>query len=339
MGEKEQTLKIQKTEWIHNQIQKQREAEDALFEQIRQEQEVLDRLSQSITEKMEQTKEARKYNQEFQERMDAQVYALHGITEDKLQGISEYRNAYFRGCAFSLFLLSVVLVVLCGFLHGFQSQICLFMLAFTGMEGTLLAQSQSRGKILNIICNALYLLIFPLMMVVFICFELGYQEYHMILPWLAIFGICILIVGTAAYFFYNPYRKERRSIGAAKDTIREIEKTARKEVRKNKKSREKSAKKQQKLLVREASRQRKFLEKEEKRQRRLSEKSGVQQKLLEKKEMFLERFHKEEKAENAGIEAVEDVSQTESEGIEENALEEELIEQKKEEKTSEKNAP
>ena len=340
MGEKEQTLKIQKTEWIHNQIQKQREAEDALFERIRQEQEVLDRLSQSIEEKMEQTKEARKYNREFQERMDAQVYALHGITEDKLQGIREYKSAYFRGCAFSLFLLSVVLVVLCG-----------FMLAFTGMEGTLLAQAQGRGKILNVICNALYLLIFPLMMVVFICFELGYQEYYMILPWLAIFGICILIVGTAAYFFYNPYRKERRNIGAAKDTIREIEKTARKEVRKNKKSREKSEKKQQKLLEREASRQRKLLEKEEKRQQKLSEKSGIQQKFLEKKEMFLERFHKEEKVENvgievveedvlkAGIEAAEDVIDAGIEAVEEDVLEKELMEQKEEEKTSEKNVP
>lgn len=328
MEEKEQTLKIQKTEWIHKQIQKQREAEDALFEQIRQEQEILDGLSRSIEEKMEQTKEARKYNREFQERMDAQVYALHGITEDKLQGIREYKNAYFRGGAFSLFLLSVALVVLCGFLHGFQSQICLFMLAFTGMEGTLLAQLQGRGRILNIVCKALYLLLFPLMMVVFVCFELGYQEYHLILPWLALFGICILIVGTAAYFFYNPYRKERRYIGAAKDTIREIEKTARKEVRKNQKSRAKSEKKQQKLLEKEAARQRKLLEKEEKRQQKLSEKSGIQQKFLEKKETFLERFHKKEKAEATEIEVIEaEVSDTE------------LIEQKEEEKTSEKNAP
>ena len=211
MEEKEHTLKIQKTEWIYDQIQKQREAEDALFERIRQEQEVLDRLNQSIGDNMEHTKEARKYNQEFQERMDAQVYAMYGITEDKLQGIREYKNAYYRGCAFSLFLLSVVLVVLCGVLHGFQSQICLFMIAFSGVEGTLLAQPQSRTKILEIICKSLYLLIFPLMMVVFICFELGYREYRIILPWLAVFAICVLVLGTAAYFFYNPYRKERLS--------------------------------------------------------------------------------------------------------------------------------
>ncbi len=292
-----ESLKIQKAEWIYSQIQKQREAEDALFEQIRQEQDVLDRLNQSIEKNMERTREARKYNQEFQEHMDSQVYAMYGITEDKLQGIREYRNAYYQGCAFSLFLLSVALVALCGVLHGFQSQICLFMIAFTGIEGTLLAQEKKRGKILDIICKILYLLMFPLMMVVFICFELGYQEYHMILPWLAIFGICVLVVGTAAYFFHNPYRKEKRKVGEARDTIREIEKTARKEVRKNQKSREKSEKQQKKLLGREAARQKKQLEKEEKQRQRLLEKEEKQQqRLLEKEEKQQQRLlEKEEK--------------------------------------------
>jgi len=294
MEEKEHTLKIQKTEWIYDQIQKQREAEDALFERIRQEQEVLDRLNQSIGDNMEHTKEARKYNQEFQERMDAQVYAMYGITEDKLQGIREYKNAYYRGCAFSLFLLSVVLVVLCGVLHGFQSQICLFMIAFSGVEGTLLAQPQSRTKILEIICKSLYLLIFPLMMVVFICFELGYREYRTILPWLAVFAICVLVLGTAAYFFYNPYRKERRNVGAARDTIREIERTARKEVRKSQKYRERLEKKQKRLLDRQAAKQQKLLKKEEKRQQRFSVRAQKRQNMLEKKDNLLARFQKGE---------------------------------------------
>ncbi len=143
-GDKErENVRIQKAEWVYSQIQKQREAEDELFAQIRQEQDVLDKLCQSIENNMERTKEARRYNQEFQEHMDSQVYAMYGITEDKLQGIREYRNAYYQGCAFSLFLLSVVLVALCGVLHGFQSQICLFMIAFSGIEGALLTQGSN----------------------------------------------------------------------------------------------------------------------------------------------------------------------------------------------------
>ena len=315
MEDKEQTLKIQKTEWIYSQIQKQREAEDALFEKIRQEQEVLDRLNQSIGDNMEHTKEARKYNREFQERMDAQVYAMYGITEDKLQGIREYKNAYYQGCAFSLFLLSVVLVVLCGVLHGFQSQICLFMIAFSGVEGTLLAQPKSRAKILEIICKILYLLMFPLMMVVFICYELGYREYHIILPWLAVFGVCVLVLGTAAYFFYNPYRKERRNVGAAKDTIREIERTARKEVRRNQKTREKSEKKQKKLLDRQAAKQQKLLEKEERRRQKYSLRAQKRQDMLEKKDNFLARFQKGEESlpaeEDAAVYEIQDTKRAE----------------------------
>lgn len=283
-GDKErENVRIQKAEWIYSQIQKQREAEDELFAQIRQEQDVLDKLCQSIENNMERTKEARRYNQEFQEHMDSQVYAMYGITEDKLQGIREYRNAYYQGCAFSLFLLSVVLVALCGVLHGFQSQICLFMVAFSGIEGALLAQGSKRGKFLDLLCRALYLVMFPIMMAVFVCFELGYPEYHMLLPILSIFGICVLILGTAAYFFYNPYRGEKKKVGAAKDTIREIERTARKEVRKNQKSREKSEKKQKKLLGQQAAKQQKQMEKEEKQQqKRLEKEKRQQQKLLEK---------------------------------------------------------
>lgn len=293
--EDRENLRIQKTEWIYSQIQKQRETEDALFEQIRQEQDVLDRLNQSIENNMERTREARRYNQQFQEHMDSQVYAMYGITQDKLQGIREYRNAYYQGCAFSLFLLSVVLVALCGILHGFQSQICLFMIAFSGIEGALLTQEKKRGKFLDMVCKILYLLMFPLMMVVFVCFELGYPEYHVILPILAVFGICVLVVGTAAYFCYNPYRKEKKKIGEAKDTIREIEKTAKKEIRKNQKSREKLEKRQKKLLEKEAVQQKKLLEKEERKQQKLLEKSEKQQNMLEKKDIFLERFKKKEK--------------------------------------------
>ncbi len=291
-----ENIRIQKAEWIYSQIQKQREAEDELFAQLRQEQDVLDNLCQSIENNMERTKEARRYNQEFQEHIDTQVYAMYGITEDKLQGIREYRNAYYQGCAFSLFLLSVVLVALCGFLHGFGSQICLFMIAFSGIEGALLAQGKQRGKALDLLCKALYLLMFPLMMAVFVCFELGYPEYRIMLPILAIFGICVLVLGTAAYFFYNPYRNEKKKASVAKDTIREIEKTARKEVRKNQKSREKSEKKQQKLLGRKAAKQQKQLEKEEKQQqKRLEKEEKQQQKLLEKEEKQQQKLLDKEK--------------------------------------------
>ena len=238
-----ENLRIRKTEWIQEQIQRQRQAEDALFLQMKQEQEILDSLRDSMNQNMQTTLEARKYNQEFQESMDAQVYAMYGISSDKLQGMREYRNAYYQGCAFSLFLLSVILSALCGVLHGLQSQICLFMVAFTAIQGAILTGEGKRGRVLNVCCKMLYLLMFPMMMVIFVCFELKYLEYDRLLPIFLLFCLAALLIGTASYFLHNPYRADRRVAEEAKDTIRDIEKTARKEVKKNRKSREKAERK------------------------------------------------------------------------------------------------
>ena len=71
--QKMENLRIRKTSWIQEQIQRQRDAEDALFEQMKQEQQILDGLRDSIGQNMECTREARKYNQEFQESIDSQV--------------------------------------------------------------------------------------------------------------------------------------------------------------------------------------------------------------------------------------------------------------------------
>mgnify|MGYP000236536987 CR=1 FL=1 len=140
-----ESLRIQKSQWIKEQIKRQREAEDAVLEQMIEEQRVIDGLNSDINENLDRTRESRKFNQEFQEKINTQIYEMNGITEDKLKGMREYKNAYYQGCAFSLFLLSVVMIGICGVLHGFESQICLFMIACTGVEGALLAQDIGNG--------------------------------------------------------------------------------------------------------------------------------------------------------------------------------------------------
>ena len=129
-----ESLRIQKSQWIKEQIKRQREAEDAVLEQMIEEQRVIDGLNSDINENLDRTRESRKFNQEFQEKINTQIYEMNGITEDKLKGMREYKNAYYQGCAFSLFLLSVVMIGICGVLHGFESQICLFMIACTGAD-------------------------------------------------------------------------------------------------------------------------------------------------------------------------------------------------------------
>ena len=214
-----ESLRIQKSQWIKEQIKRQREAEDAVLEQMIEEQRVIDGLNSDINENLDRTRESRKFNQEFQEKINTQIYEMNGITEDKLKGMREYKNAYYQGCAFSLFLLSVVMIGICGVLHGFESQICLFMIACTGVEGALLAQDKWRNKLVNILCKLLYLMVFPVMMVIFVCYELKYPEYDLFLPYFAMGIVVVLIIGTAAFFFYDPYKQDKKRVKNAKDYI------------------------------------------------------------------------------------------------------------------------
>lgn len=273
-----ESLRVQKTEYIRQQMRKRQEQEDALMAQLLQEQRIIDGLQEKINENLEQTEESSKYNQEFRESMNAQIYALHGISEDKMEGMREYKHAYYQGCAFSLFLLSAALIILCGILHGFQSEICIFMLAYTGIEGALLTQEKKRIKPVDWLCKLLYLLMFPAMMVMFVCYELGFAEYQIFLPYASIAGICILIFASISYFLYNPYRSIKKKIRDAKGHIEDIEKIAKKQVRKNEKNRVKEESKLHRQLKQEDKQQ-------ERRIRRENRKSKLAQML---------HFHKKE---------------------------------------------
>lgn len=260
-----ESIRVQRTEYIRQQMRRRQENEDALMAQLLQEQRVIDGLQKQINENLEQTEESSKYNREFKESMNAQIYALHGISGDKLEGMREYKNAYYQGSAFSLFLLSAALIVLCGVLHGFQSEICVFMLAYTGIEGALLAQEKKRRKAFEWLCRLLYLLMFPVMMVMFVCYELKYPEYDLFLPYAVAAGICILILATVSYFLYDPYRSAKKKVREAKEHIEDIEKIAKKEVRKNQKIRKKEEKKVHKQLLKEDKLQERLIRRDERR--------------------------------------------------------------------------
>ena len=112
------------------------------------------------------------------------------------------------------------MIGICGVLHGFESQICLFMIACTGVEGALLAQDKWRNKLVNILCKLLYLMGFPVMMVIFVCYELKYPEYDFFLPYFAMGIVVVLIIGTAAFFFYDPYKQDKKRVKNAKIIFR-----------------------------------------------------------------------------------------------------------------------
>lgn len=276
-GALRESVRVQKTLYMQEQLKKRRQAEEHLLEQLLKEQQVIDRLQNSLDENMERTAETRQYNEELKDSMEQQVYALHGITEDKLMGMREYKNAYYRGCAAALFLLSAGMVVLCGVLHGFGAEISLLMLACTALEGALLAQERKRILFLDVLCRLLYLFLFPVMLILFVCYELGYQEYDFFLPYVSMGALVLTVLGTVSYFVYNPYRKERRKIRSARSQIGEIEKIAGKEVRKNRKSRAK----EEEAALRKQEREEAAAVREERRRERAEIRSEKRKGLLE----------------------------------------------------------
>lgn len=288
-----ESLRIQKAEWVKEQIRRQREAEDAVLEQMMQEQRVIDRLHADINENLDRTKESRKFNRDFQEKINAQIYEMNGVSEDTLKGMREYKNAWYQGCAFSLFFLSIAMIVICGVLHGFEAQICLFMIACTGVEGTLLAQGRQQKPLIRFFCKLLYLLIFPVMMVAFVCFELKYPEYDLFLPYFALGIVGILMIGAAAFFLFDPYKEDKKRVKNAKDYIMDVEKIARKEVRKNQKQREKEERKNLKTAAKEERQKQKEEERaktqETVRQKVEEEKAEKEKKREEKKRKLAEK--------------------------------------------------
>lgn len=231
---------------LEEEVKRQNELEKNRTKRIHQEQEYIDRMIQSVEANLKSTKEEQQYNEAFEEQVKLQVYRMHGISEDKLEGMEQAKSAWYQGAAFSLFFLSLVLITICGVLHGFASDICLFMAFFTALEGSLLANGKRQSAILEVVTKVLYLLLFPSMMVVFVCYELGYKEYEILVPIFVLVGIGVLLVGAVSYFTYDFYRESKKDKQKADRYIKDIEKAASKEVRLKEKALAKQEKKRTK---------------------------------------------------------------------------------------------
>lgn len=254
--------RIGKVMKLEEEAKRQSEIEKLRARRIRQEQEYIDQMSLSVESHLRATKEEQQYNEQFEERIRTEIYRMHGISEDKLQGMTEYRNAWYQGTAFALFFLSIVLIAICGVLHGFGSEICIFMAFYTAIEGALLSNGRKQSLFFTVLTKGVYLLLFPVMLVTFTCYELGFEEYALLVPVFTVAGVVVLMIGALSYFLYDPYRMDRRNRKKANRYIVEIEKAALKEVRLKEKAFAKQEKKQAKLTQKQEKRQEKLAQKE-----------------------------------------------------------------------------
>ena len=280
-----ESLQLQKAVWVRDEIERRRKEEDALLDQIFAEQKALHELNENVDENMKHASEGRRYREEMKERLNRQVYAMHDLSEDKMEGMKEYSNAYHKGFALAMFLMSQVLCVFCGYLNGIASQSTLTMLFFTALQGAVLIQESRCFLVWKWICRLVQMVTFPGMLVLFIGNELGYSYYERALKYSLSGAFVFLALTMAAYFLYDPYRIARGRIQDAKSTIRNVERIARKQVKKNQKAR-----------IKEEARVEKLCQKEEQRAERLRRMEDAasrrREKIHQKKEAFLSRFRK-----------------------------------------------
>ncbi len=288
-----ENMRVQRAEWVRQELVRRHQMEEEQLEQLIEEQKILDGLNRDIDEELKRTEENRIYYAQQKEKLYTQVYALHGLSGDKLQGMREYKNAYYKGIAFGMFLLSVMLTVMCGVLHGIIAQITLFMAFYTGVEGALLTRDRDRGRALGALCRMLYVLLFPVMLAAFALYELNQPVYDMLVPYAVVAAAVLLLLGTVSYFLYTPYREDKKNVGAAKSTLKDIESRAARAVKKNQRLRKKAEEKDQKAIEREEAKSLKAVERAEKLQKRKekreAEKAQSSIARLEKKEAFMEQ--------------------------------------------------
>ena len=232
---------------LEEEAKRQNELEQLRSKRIRQQQEYINQMIDSVEANLKNTKEEQKLNEEFERHIRTEVYRMHGISEDKLQGMEERRNAWYQGAAFALFFLSLILVAVCGVLHGFGSELCIFMAFYTAIEGTLLSNGRKQAAFFEVLIKVLYLLLYPVMLAV-------------------------------SYFAYDPYRVDKRNRKKANSYIKEMEKAALKEVRLKEKALEKLQRKNAKKAQREKVRKEKEEERRKKREARKAEREAARQK-------------------------------------------------------------
>ena len=339
-----ESLQMQKASWIQDEITKRREREDELLQQIFMEQKMLQELDEDMDENMAHAREGRKYREDMKERVNDRVYEIHDLSADKREGMREYKYAYRRGYALAMFFFSLALCVFVGFLHGITSQICLMLMFFTGVQAAIFVHQKQCFFLWRLICDIFSAVVFPVMLVLFIGYELKYGFYDFLLPICLIIGLVLLALTTASYFLYDPYRSARRRVGDAKSMIRSIERSAKKQVKKQAKDelrqnrlQQKEQDKAEKLRIKEEQRQEKELKKVAQREEQQKLRDAKKQEALEnreekklalmdavaaKKEQFREKFRKDEGVEETEEEAVlEDAAQKEEVLEEENVPE------------------
>lgn len=280
--------RVQRAEWIHDQVKLQREREDETWEKIMEEQKLITERMRSIDDDISRNRELERYHEGCLEDITDQVYSLHGVTTDKLEGMTRYKNAKFQGEATVVFVMSIMIAAIAAYAYGVTSQVCMFMLLCIGAEGALLSGPHKKRNLLGGIFRTLFFVPVILMAAEVISFKYyeNYYEYVTMIGEVA--AILLVVIGTATYFLYNPYRKDKKYVKEAQADLKELHKAARKSVKKNQKLRMKNEAKDQKVQAKLAKKEAKYERRQQKHQLKMEKREFKSEQKKKKMEMKTE---------------------------------------------------
>ncbi len=280
--------RVQRAEWIHDQVKLQREREDETWEKIMEEQKLITERMRSIDDDISRNRELERYHEGCLEDITDQVYSLHGVTTDKLEGMTRYKNAKFQGEATVVFVMSIMIAAVAAYAYGVTSQVCMFMLLCIGAEGALLSGPHKKRNLLGGIFRTLFFVPVILMAAEVISFKY-YEDYY---EYVTMIGeaaaILLVVIGTATYFLYNPYRKDKKYVKEAQADLKELHKVARKSVKKNQKLRMKNEAKDQKVQAKLAKKEAKYERRQQKHQLKMEKREFKSEQKKKKMEMKTE---------------------------------------------------
>ena len=104
--------KIGKVLALEEDAKKQYELELERKKKIQVEQEYVNQMIENVERHLASTREEERLNSEFERKIQTEIYRMHGISEDKLEGMEERDNAIFQGIALATFIISILIFLL-----------------------------------------------------------------------------------------------------------------------------------------------------------------------------------------------------------------------------------
>ncbi len=241
-----------KVKKLEEEAVRKRDLEQRRAERIRIQQDYLNGMLENVTESLAETDKEKQVNDALEQDVRRQVLSMHGISEDKYEGMQRRSAAVFQGSEFALFFMSVILIIISAFVSvtlGGPVEVTLFLCFMTAVEGTLLNHG-ARSKVIAWLLRMVYFLLFPMMLLVFVMDLLDLGFFPQVMTAFAVFGMTVLLLGVISYFFYNPYRADKRQLKKAGRYLKSMSKAAEKEVSRSVKEEEKEKQKEEKKQAR-----------------------------------------------------------------------------------------